>query len=235
MNKQGKLILIPTPIDDETGLEPVALALLNDAWNNKENSVFAVEEIKEGRRRWLRFGLPRETIERFVLYNEHTRNDESKNLINKIQQGKTVYLMSDCGLPAFCDPGRELVALCHQHEIKVTATPFPNSIALAVALSGFNHDKFVFEGFVPREKDERTNALKNILKERRMSIIMDTPYRLAKILAEFARLKTNRKFFLGTNLNKSSEELLIGNAAKLAKLMKKQKREFILITEPLNS
>ncbi len=233
MNEKGKLILIPTPIDDETTLEPVALNLLMKAWGNKENSVFAVEEIKEGRRRWIRFGLPRETIEQFVLYNEHTRDSESKNLINKIKNGKTVYLMSDCGLPAFCDPGRELVALCHQNKIKVTSTPFPNSIALAVALSGFPHDKFVFEGFVPREKDARTNALKSILRERRMSIVMDTPYRLSKILAEFARLKGSRKFFLGTNLNKSSEELLIGTAAELAKLMEKQKREFILITEPL--
>ena len=64
----GSLILIPTPLDHESPLEPVALKILSEAAKNPEKNIFLIEEPKEGRRRWLHFGLPRETIEHFVLF-----------------------------------------------------------------------------------------------------------------------------------------------------------------------
>ncbi len=234
MKNYGKLVLIPTPIDNHSGLETTALNILLNAFNNDlEQSIFAVEELKEGRRRWLRFGLPREAIEKFVLYNEHTRGKESSSLIAKLQQGWNVYIMSDCGLPAFCDPGRELVALCHQNKITVTATPCASSVTLAVALSGFEHSRFVFEGFIPRERGDRISALKRILKEKVSSIILDTPYRLEKLLSELCEINSSRRFFIAMDLNQETEELQLGTASQLLKKLKKQKREFILLTEPL--
>jgi 16S rRNA (cytidine1402-2'-O)-methyltransferase len=80
---KGKLTLIPTPIDDVSLLESVAKDLLLKAVADKD--IICVEELKEGRQRWLRYGLPREAIEHFVLYNEHTRTDILSDLIkNKI-------------------------------------------------------------------------------------------------------------------------------------------------------
>ena len=226
----GKLILVPTPIDETTPLETVALEILKSL--DLGSAIIAVEELKECRRRWIRWGLDREWIDQFVLYNEHTRSEEKMNLLEKLKSGKDVYLMSDCGLPAFCDPGAELVDLCHDHKITVTSTPFANSISLALALSGFNHNRFLFEGFIPAKSDERLKKIKEILSNNITTIIMDTPYRYKKLVKELAdNSKKPRRVFIAKNLNQETEQLLRLDTSQLAKANEVDKCEFILILE----
>jgi 16S rRNA (cytidine1402-2'-O)-methyltransferase len=227
----GKLVLVPTPIDEESPLETMAFNRLKES--SQETSFIVVEELKEVRRRWLRWGLPRERVEHFIEYNEHNQKEKIPELIQLLKSGKTLFLMSDCGLPAFCDPGTELVSRCHDEKIQVTSTPFANSISLALALSGFNHSRFVFEGFLPKETSERELALKRILKMKETTILMDTPYRLDRLLSEIKKIGTEvnqkRPIFLGLDLNHKSEELLRGPIDVLLKKVEGQKREFILI------
>ena len=220
------LTLIPTPIDEINTLEQTALELLKKA-SIDENNIFCVEEAKIARRRWISWGLDRTLIDQFVLFNEHTQSDLVNDLIGKMRQGKSVYLMSDCGLPAFCDPGQALVKACHESGLKVTSTPFYNSTILAVALSGFNHDKFFFEGFLPQDKDKRSQELKRVSKNSYTTILMDTPYRLNKLIEELKELIPNRKVFIGLDLNKKEEELIYSELKHLN--LEKQKREFILV------
>lgn len=230
--KTGTLTLIPTPLAEVGELEPVAFkTLLEAATFDAENSVFVVEDAKPGRRRWLGFKLPRETIEHFVLYNEHTAADAAKDLLSKLQQGKNVFLMSDGGLPAFYDPGVELVNLCHQNKIRVTSTPFFNSISLSIALSGFSHRKFWFEGFLPIDSTERQNAIKNIMNLKTTSILMDTPYRLKRVLEEFegAWGASKKKLFVAMDLNTETEELRRGTPKELLSVINDFKREFVVI------
>lgn len=225
----SKLILVPTPLQDDLPLETTALELLK-ADCLKENVVLLVEEHKIGRQRWLKWGLPREAIEKFILFNEHTQENLTAEIIKKIRSGNTVYLLSDCGLPAFCDPGQMLVDHCHKQGIQVTSTPFPNSIALAVALSGFSHRSFVFSGFVPVKEPERTDWMKKELKRPETQIWMETPYRLGKLLEEISKLDVKKEVFLGMDLGGSSELLLRGNIKQiLSKLDPKEKREFVLV------
>jgi 16S rRNA (cytidine1402-2'-O)-methyltransferase len=230
--KTGTLTLIPTPLSEVGELEPVAFRLLLDAaTNHAENSIFVIEDLKPGRRRWLSFKLPRETIEQFVLYNEHTSLEAAKDLLAKLEQGKNVFLMSDGGLPAFYDPGVELVNLCHQNKIKVTSTPFCNSVSLALALSGFSHRKFWFEGFLPIEAADRQSAIKNILNLKVTSILMDTPYRLKRVLEEFQSAwgSSKKKIFIAMDLNSETEELRRGTPKELLAVITDVKREFVLI------
>lgn len=235
MKSNGILTLIPTPLSEIGELEPTAFALLNKASTTEEknNSIFVVEDLKPGRRRWLQFKLPRETIETFVLYNEHTAAVVARELLIQLQSGKNVFLMSDGGLPAFYDPGVELVKMCHQHGIKVTSTPFFNSVVLALALSGFNHKKFWFEGFLPLDNGERTAVFKKLLKEKHTCILMDTPYRLKRVLEELAEQYLNqgssKKIFLALDLNKETEELKLGTPKDLLSTLSDFKREFVLI------
>jgi 16S rRNA (cytidine1402-2'-O)-methyltransferase len=223
----GHLTLIPTPIDDLSPLCQKTIDTILLGIKNKD--LILVEEHKANRRRWIQHGLPRESIEDFVLYNEHTRDELKKEILADLKKGRNAMLLSDCGLPAFCDPGQELVDLCHQQKIKVTATPFSNSIALAIALSGFKHDKFMFEGFIPVKRDERIKELKRILNNNLTSILMDTPYRLGRLLEEVQRVDDTRDLFLGLDLNQETEELHRGNASSMLKKIKELKREFILI------
>jgi len=228
----GSLTLIPTPIDDHSPLCVVATKKLKQAVIDED--MIIVEEHKIARRRWLQYGLPREAIDHFYVYNEHTYNDVSKEVLSKLKKGKNAFLMSDCGLPAFCDPGRQLIDFCHSNHIKVTSTPFANSISLAVALSGFEHDRFVFEGFVPAKGDLRSKELKRIVKAKEMSILMDTPYRINKLVDELAQLAPGREAFLGMDLNMPEELLLRGTLGILSKILPPSKREFILILRKLN-
>ncbi len=228
----SELILIPTPISDDHPLETVALELLKrDALKN--DVILLVEEHKVARQRWLKWGLPREAIEKFQLYNEHTSDKMKVEMIKELKSGKKIYLMSDCGLPAFCDPGQNLVDLCHKQKIKVTATPFPNSIALAVSLSGFSHTRFLFSGFVPVKEPERTEWIKNELKRSETQVWMETPYRLKKLLEDLVKSGTKRDIFLGMDLGSSTEQLLRGQASQIIKdLGDAEKREFVLIVSP---
>lgn len=229
----SELILVPTPISDETPLEPVACALLlADAL--KENVILLVEEHKVARQRWLKWGLPREAIEKFQLYNEHTSDKIKDEVIKELKGNKKVYLMSDCGLPAFCDPGQNLVDLCHKRGIKVTATPFPNSISLSVALSGFNHSRFVFCGFIPVKEPERSNWIKTELKRPEMLIWMETPYRLKKLLEDLFQAGTKREALLAMDLGSATEKLLRGPVSFLrSSIQEGEKREFVLVIAPL--
>jgi 16S rRNA (cytidine1402-2'-O)-methyltransferase len=234
----GMLILVPTPIDETNELHPKALLMINDSLE-KGNSLFAIEDLKPGRRRWIKWGLPREEIENFILYNEHTREKACVELIQKLKSGKNIFLMSDGGLPAFCDPGKELVAKCHDHNIKVTSTPFCNSVLLALALSGFNHEEFYFAGFLPAKKEERAKKLNKIIQNPSTFILMDTPYRMAKTVTELGNAlknqRGNRRVLLAMDLNSEDEEIRRGTCQQVLKGLEKKKSEFILIVDSLSN
>jgi len=231
--KKGQLTIIPTPLDEIHPLEGVAKALLLKACEDAAASIFIIEDLRPGRRRWLQWGLPREQVEDFELLNEHNYRQQTLRLLQFLQLGKNLYLMSDGGLPAFCDPGRELIAACHEQNIKVTATPFQNSVVLALALSGFPHHRFVFEGFIPVKTEQRVAALQSINRQKSAVILMDTPYRLKNLLLLIKDIAPSRRLFLAMGLNCPDETLLLGNAQKVIKNIGHFKREFILILAPV--
>ncbi len=230
--KKG-LILIPTPLEESLPLEPVALELLHLA-SSDPNALILVEEHKVARNRWIKWGLPRERIDSFVIFNEHTAKSEEKRILEWLRAGKRVFVMSDGGLPAFCDPGMELVNLCHNAGISVTASPFPNSIALALALSGFDHREFHFSGFLPAEAGERKKSLASIAQKYACTVVlMDTPYRLQSLLKDLvdSPLK-NRNLFIATSLNSDSERLYRGKPqALLSEIGSLNKVEFMMVLE----
>ena len=228
----GVLTLVPTPIDEESPLEQVAFEKLKLATEQPSKNIFIIEDLKPGRRRWLKFGLTRDLVEDFVLFNEHTRSEVLPSILAALKSGKNAFIMSDGGLPAFCDPGVELVRACHLQSIKVTSTPFANSISLALALSGIDHSKFTFGGFLPIKSPERNEELASLLKRNETLILMDTPYRMKKLLSEVSELKSGRTAFLAMDLNCPTEELHYGKMESIIKRVKDFKREFILILSP---
>ena len=233
---KGKLTIIPTPIDADSKLNPEALNILLAASANSQNFLFLVEDPKPARRRWIHFGLPREVINEFVFYNEQTSKGLTESIISELKSGKDAFLMSDAGLPAFCDPGAELINRCHEAGIKVTSTPFFNSVILALALSGFSHKQFIFHGFAPRKAGERDKFLKNCVKNPLTGILMDTPYRLKNLIETIYHTekteKFNRSYFLAMDLGKSNESYLRGSIRDLRKALKGvEKPEFILVLD----
>lgn len=227
---KNKLVLIPTPIDETLPLETVAREYLLEHCMN-DDFVVLVEEHKVARQRWIKWALPREAIDRFVVFNEHTQAESQAEVLKLLQSGKTLAIMSDGGLPAFCDPGQKLVKACHEQGIKVSSTPFPNSIALALAMSGIDHSRFTFAGFLSTEQTERKKQLDELAARNETIVMMDTPYRLKALLSDvgLSRLK-GRKFYIAANLNSADEKTAYGSFADLQKFAEAMnKPEFILV------
>lgn len=238
MNPRAQLVLIPTPIEESSPLEPVAYNILKTAFENRrEESIFALEDAKPGRRRWLHFGLAREAIESFVYFNEHTQEELTPMLIQQMKAGKRVYLMSDAGLPGFCDPGRKLIAQAHRAGLFVGLTPFANSSLAALVLSGFRSEPFIFQGFLPRKGDERKRAIQGLSQSSATQVVMETPYRLTLLLKELgghAELR-KRKLCVALDINTPEEEVILGNACELEKRLKGQKRNFVLVIDQISN
>jgi 16S rRNA (cytidine1402-2'-O)-methyltransferase len=228
------LTLIPTPLQEDLPLEPVALEWLRSASGNPR-VILLVEEHKAARIRWLQWGLPRDSIERFVCYNEHTSRESMPEILQKLKEGHSVVLLSDGGLPAFCDPGRNLVDACHEAGIRVSSSPFPNSVALAIALSGFDHGEFHFCGFLPADSTERKRALEKIAKTRTCTLVlMDTPYRLQALLSDLAASPLRgRRVFLAVELNGTGETLYRGKIEEVIRMTSgSNKLEFVAVIAP---
>lgn len=237
MNSKADLILVPTPIDEISPLESVAFELLKKASEASfERCVLVVEDAKPARRRWIRYGLDRRAIENFVYFNEHTKNELAPKLVEQMKSGKQVYLMSDAGLPAFCDPGRELVDLAHRVGLSVSMTPFANSSLAALVLSGFSSEPFVFQGFLPKKGEKREGALQRLAQTLSTQVVMETPYRLGSFLKELAahsELK-NRRMCLALDINTSEEQVVLGNARELEREFAGQKRAFVLVIDEIS-
>ena len=240
----GQLFLIPTPIAPGQMLESTARTMLIKAWEQgPASSLFLIETPKAGRAQWAQFGLPREAISHLIAYNEQTRQELLPTVIQALLQGKTVYLMTDGGLPAFMDPGAELVRACHEHKICVRATPFPNSVLLALALSGFPHQQFIFEGALPRESQARLQALQEYWRRPSTVVLLDAPYRLQKILQMLLEISMgrvgHREIFLALDLQSNAERHLLFSSQDISSLQKEldrqlnNKYEFILVIGPL--
>lgn len=224
----GKLTLIPTPLCDETPLEEQSLNILKSACTKPDQSLFVFEEPKNARRRWLSWGLEREFIEQFQYLNEHSDQSDLQTFFGALKSGKELYLMSDGGLPCFCDPGVALVDYCHRNGLSVTSAPFAHSVALAIALSGIDCKQYNFEGFIARDKSQRINQLKGLIKQKKPTVIMDTPYRLKALLEQLAGLG-DPFIFLAMDLGRPTEQLLRGSVRSVQKSLKQFKREFVLI------
>jgi len=223
----GILTLIPTSIDELGHLNKDAFNRLMIAAANADKNIIAVEDAKPARRRWLHWGLPREAIDNFFYLNEHKQEKGSDELISQLLVGKNVFVLSDGGMPAFCDPGRKLVYLAHGHKIKVTSSAVDNSLVLAISLSGFTEGAFHFGGFPPKDSDRRVDFFKKASNSLVPFAFMDTPYRLDRCLKELAEHYSG-KICLGIDLGRENEEVVWGELKTVVKKLY-GKREFVVV------
>ncbi|UOF01117.1 16S rRNA (cytidine(1402)-2'-O)-methyltransferase [Bdellovibrio reynosensis] len=216
------LYLVATPIGDTTEITLRALEIL------KTCDVVICESTKEASKLLRAHGITGKTYE---TLDEHSTPDDKAALV-PICAEKTVALVTDCGTPGFCDPGADLVRLCRQKNIKVKSVLGASALMGLLSLSGQRIDEFLFRGFVPAESEARAKALKDLTKEKRAIILMDTPYRLKKTLGDMKEHFSNRKFLLTLNLSQEDETILEGNIDKLISGLPYDKAEFMLLIYP---
>ena len=177
--QKGKLYLIPTTLGD-SAVENVIPSYNREVIN--KISIYIVEEVRTARRFLKKAGLimPIDELVFFEL-NEHTKPEEIGLYLNAIDNGDNIGLLSEAGVPCIADPGAEIVKIAQQKNIEVIPLIGPSSILLALMASGFNGQQFAFLGYLPVDKNQRINKIKeiekNIFLRNETQIFIETPYR----------------------------------------------------------
>lgn len=152
---------------------------------------FVVEDVRTARRflRRLDRGIDIDALD-FVELNEHTPASEVPAMLEPVLAGQAVGVVSEAGCPAVADPGADLVAAAQARGVKVVPLVGPSSILLGLMASGFNGQSFAFLGYLPMERGQRAERLRQmearIRRERQTQIFIETPYRTNRLVADLA-------------------------------------------------
>lgn len=216
------LQLVSIPIGDPGDITLRAIETLRSA------DVVIGEERKEVSKLLKRLGIEGKQLE---LLNEHSREGDLADLVSLCRE-KSVALVSDCGTPGFCDPGAKLVAACRSAGITSSPVPGASSLMCLLAVTGHEMREFLFRGFLPAEREARSVALRELERERRPVVLMDTPYRLNRLLGELSERWPQRRAVLGCDLTQATETIDDAKVGDLAKKLGDRKAEFILVLFP---
>ncbi|CAM5588704.1 ribosomal RNA small subunit methyltransferase I [Streptomyces spiroverticillatus] len=205
----GVLVLAGTPIGDVSDAPPRLAKELEAA------DVIAAEDTRRLRRLTQALGVF--TTGRVVSYFEGNESARTPELVEALEGGARVLLVTDAGMPSVSDPGYRLVAAAVEKDLKITAVPGPSAVLTALALSGLPVDRFCFEGFLPRKAGERLGRLREVADERRTLVYFEAPHRLDDTLAAMAEVfGEGRRAAVCRELTKTYEEVKRGPLKKLA-------------------
>ncbi|MCX6133602.1 MAG: 16S rRNA (cytidine(1402)-2'-O)-methyltransferase [Ignavibacteriales bacterium] len=222
----GTLYLVATPIGNWEDITLRALRVL------KEVDLVVYEERKEGSRLLRHYGIekPVESL------NEHNEAAASQVILDRIQSGISVALVSDAGTPVFSDPGQVLVDRAIRLGISVVPIPGASSLMPALIVSGFSIREFLFEGFLSPKRNRRIVELQQLKRESRTIVLMDAPYRLVQLVRDIADvIGPSRRICVAFDLTLPTEKVFHGTAPELYKQFAKEERkgEFVLLIEGL--
>ncbi len=199
--ESGVLYIVGTPIGN---LEDISIRALNIL---KNVSYIACEDTRQTKKIMGKFKLKNH----LVSFNMHNSINKIPNLINDLNLGKSIALVSDAGMPGICDPGEDLIFKAKENQIKTICVPGPCAAITALVSSGLPASKFIFEGFLPKKKSEREKIFLEISKNNRTSVIYESPRRLKKLLYELKEyFGSEREINVSRELTKKFEEN-IGN------------------------
>ncbi|MDP9848875.1 16S rRNA (cytidine1402-2'-O)-methyltransferase [Streptosporangium lutulentum] len=209
MIDNGRLVLAGAPIGQTGDVSPRLREALETA------DVVAAEDTRRLRR--LVSDLGAEIRGRVVSYYDANEIARAAELLQVLQEGKTVLIITDAGMPGVSDPGYRLTHLAVEAGIKVTSLPGPSAVTTALAVSGLPSDRFCFEGFAPRKSGERARRLSALAEEERTMVFFEAPHRLRVALSAMAEaFGEDRRAAVCRELTKTYEEVRRGGLGELA-------------------
>ena len=222
----GVLILGGTPIGNLADASDRLRSALTTA------DLIAVEDTRK--LRTLASGLGVRTRGRVIVNHDHNEAERSETIVQAVQGGQRVLLLSDAGMPTISDPGYVAAAAVAEADLPVTVVPGPSAALTALALSGLPTGRFTFEGFLARKGSERTRRLASLAGEERTMIFYESPHRTAATLADFVQtFGANRRGTVSRELTKLHEEVRRGTLAELAEWAESERvrGEIVIIVE----
>lgn len=222
----SKLYLVPTPIGNLQDFTYRAVEVLNTV------DLILAEDTRTSSKLLKHYNISK-PLTAFHQHNEHKSLDK---IIDKLNSGSTIALVSDAGTPGISDPGFLLVRACVENNIDVECLPGATAFVPALVSSGFPCDKFVFEGFLPHKKGRQTRL--NLLQEENRTIVFyESPHRLLKTLQQFKEyFGDERKIAVCRELTKIHEEVIRGTAEELINYYNANtlKGEIVIVVEGKN-
>ena len=200
----GMLYLCATPIGN---LEDITYRVLRIL---KEVDLIAAEDTRNSIKLLNHFEIKTP----MTSYHEYNKYEKGRYLVEQMQEGKNIALITDAGTPGISDPGEELVAMCYEAGIPVTSLPGPVACITALTISGLPTRRFAFEAFLPSDKKERAVILEELKRETRTIILYEAPHRLVKTLEELSENLGDRKISLCRELTKKHETVFRGSLSE---------------------
>jgi len=194
----GSLYLCATPIGNLQDMTPRVVEALRNA------DLIAAEDTRNSIKLLNHF----EIHTPLTSYHEYNKVEKAYTLIEQLQAGKNVALITDAGTPAISDPGEVLVRMCQEAGITVTSLPGPAACITALTLSGLSTRRFCFEGFLPADKKEKAQVLEECREETRTMIFYEAPHHLKRTLQELYEELGERKITLCRELTKRFENVM---------------------------
>ncbi|HEY1082036.1 MAG TPA: 16S rRNA (cytidine(1402)-2'-O)-methyltransferase [Prosthecobacter sp.] len=218
------LYLVGTPIGNLADITLRALHIL------KSVSVIACEDTRHSGRLLSHHGIRA----RLISLNEHNEARRIPELVSQIQQGGSIALISDAGMPTVSDPGQRLVQSTVAAGLKVEGIPGPSAVLTALAASGLPTTPFYFGGFLPHKKGQRNTELAAALQRESTSVYFESPYRLVDTLAMLAEQAPEHRVVVARELTKKFEEFQRGPARNVLShyQAKPPKGEITLVIAP---
>lgn len=219
----GKLYLCPTPIGN---LDDISLRVIETL---RHVNLVAAEDTRRSLQLLNHFNIKKPLIS----YFEHNKRQRGLEILTHLQEGESVALVTDAGMPAISDPGEDLVKLCIQQQIPVVPLPGPNAALTALIASGMSTGRFSFQGFLSMNKKNRREHLTSIAHHTETLIFYEAPHKLKSTLHDLLDCLGNRKISLCRELTKKFEEFYrtdIKNAISYYET-NTPKGEFVLIVE----
>jgi 16S rRNA (cytidine1402-2'-O)-methyltransferase len=209
--RKTALYLVATPIGN---LEDITLRAIRTL---KEVELIACEDTRQTQKLLSHYGIEKRT----TSYHEHNELTRSAELIMHLEQGQSIALVTDAGMPGISDPGYRLVALAIRHHIPVVPIPGPTAFLAALVASGLPTDSFRFSGFLPEKSGKRRKLLESVKDSPRTQIFYEAPHRLIESLEDVvATLGPNRHVVIAREVTKIYEEFIRGQAGDVLESMK---------------
>lgn len=221
--EKARLYVVATPIGNPRDITLRAMDIL------QEVDAVICEEQREGSTLLKKLGIQKEII----LVNEHNEPEMCPLIAQRmLLQNQSLALISDCGTPVFADPGAALIAYLTGMGIPIVPVPGPSSLMAALSILDFKLERFLYAGFLPRDKEERRKNLKYLRSLRIPIVIMDAPYRLVPVLDDVATaFGDNAPITLCIDLTLPGEGVLRGPLKEIRGRVSQRKGEFVLIVQ----
>lgn len=221
--KGGTLFLVPTPIGNLEDMTFRAVRML------KEADIIAAEDTRQTKKLCNHFQI--ETP--IMSYHEHNKETIGFKIIELLQGGKTIALVSDAGMPCISDPGYELVMQAVSNQITVVPLPGANAALTALIASGLPTQHFYFFGFLQRQKKDKKQELEQLLYRKETLLFYEAPHRLEETLLAIKDVLGNRRIAICRELTKKFEEFIRGTVEDVLQWSKsgEVRGEFCILVE----